>query len=93
MGCARHARKIDKHSGRPYYDACARNGRLQVAIRNRNTQMVDQRMNTKEGPMHDINIDITRLRVRRAAAFGTPIVGVVGRSLPTDRIWEYRQRQ
>jgi hypothetical protein len=52
--------------------------------------MVDERMHMKEGTMTTVNS--ARLRVPRAAAFGTPAVGVLGRGLPSGRFWELRQR-
>ena len=53
--------------------------------------MVDERMHMKEGTMTIVSS--ARLRVPRAAAFGTPAVGVLGRGLPSGRFWELRQHR
>ena len=48
-------------------------------------------MYTREGTMSfsSFRIAIARLRVRRAAAFGTPLDGVPARGLPSERFWGY----
>ena len=76
------------------WPACPRDGALVDDIVNQVTPMVDQRMYTKEGMMTFSNcVVMARPRVRRAAAFGTPRVGVLGRGLPSGRFWEHRQHQ
>jgi hypothetical protein len=86
----RNSVTIDKHPATPYYGLRARHGRHEHDSQESEPQMVDERMHMKGGTMTIVNS--ARLRVPRAAAFGTPDVGVLGRGLPSGRFWELRQR-